>query len=121
MGSRYFTSIIHPFLASKEGNRKERVCAEHLRKYNEALQINDTIRMIDAYNHLENFYTDVKAKKFAVLEDDSEESGGDEDDVNKSLKLDGTDRFLMTLFFGKIHSLNLHVYGYINMVYNKLF
>lgn len=85
--------------ASKEGNRKERVCAEHLRKYNEALQINDTIRMIDAYNHLENFYTDVKAKKFAVLEDDSEESGGDEDDVNKSLKLDGTDRFLMTLFF----------------------
>ncbi|XP_058520546.1 interferon-induced helicase C domain-containing protein 1 isoform X2 [Ochotona princeps] len=85
--------------AAKEGNRKERVCAEHLRKYNEALQINDTIRMIDAYNHLENFYSDVKAKKFAVLEDDSEESGSDEDDLNKSLKLDGTDRFLMTLFF----------------------
>uniref|UniRef100_G3T4S1 Interferon-induced helicase C domain-containing protein 1 n=1 Tax=Loxodonta africana TaxID=9785 RepID=G3T4S1_LOXAF len=71
--------------AAREGNRKDRVCAEHLRKYNEALQINDTIRMIDAYNHLETFYNDEKDKKFAVLK--------------KPLKLHGTDRFLMTLFF----------------------
>ncbi|PNJ28129.1 interferon-induced helicase C domain-containing protein 1 [Pongo pygmaeus] len=93
--------------AAKEGNRKERVCAEHLRKYNEALQINDTIRMIDAYNHLETFYNEEKDKKFAVIEDDSDEGGdheycdGDEDegDVKKPLKLDETDRFLMTLFF----------------------
>ncbi|XP_012296007.1 interferon-induced helicase C domain-containing protein 1 [Aotus nancymaae] len=93
--------------AAKEGNRKDRVCAEHLRKYNEALQINDTIRMIDAYNHLETFYNEEKEKKFAVLEDDSDEGGDDEycdcdeheDDLKKPWKLDKTDRFLMTLFF----------------------
>ncbi|XP_011846389.1 PREDICTED: interferon-induced helicase C domain-containing protein 1 [Mandrillus leucophaeus] len=93
--------------AAKEGNRKDRVCAEHLRKYNEALQINDTIRMIDAYNHLETFYNEEKDKKFAVIEDDSDEGGDDEycdgdedeDDLKKPLKLDETDRFLMTLFF----------------------
>ncbi|XP_059023149.1 interferon-induced helicase C domain-containing protein 1 [Mustela lutreola] len=93
--------------AAREGNRKERVCAEHLRKYNEALQINDTIRTIDAYNHLEAFYNDEKEKKYAVQEDESDESGedgdggGDEDEVDekKPLSLDKTDRFLMDLFF----------------------
>ncbi|XP_032211638.1 interferon-induced helicase C domain-containing protein 1 isoform X2 [Mustela erminea] len=93
--------------AAREGNRKERVCAEHLRKYNEALQINDTIRTIDAYNHLEAFYNDEKEKKYAVQEDESDESGEDgdgggdedEDDEKKPLSLDKTDRFLMDLFF----------------------
>lgn len=91
--------------AAREGNRKDRLCTEHLRKYNEALQINDTIRMIDAYNHLETFYKDEREKKFAVLED-SDESGdnsddGDEDenDGKKPLKMDDTDTFLMDLFF----------------------
>ncbi|XP_006984666.1 interferon-induced helicase C domain-containing protein 1 [Peromyscus maniculatus bairdii] len=92
--------------AAKDGNRKDRVCAEHLRKYNEALQINDTIRMIDAYSHLETFYNDEKAKKFAVLEEneDSEDDASSCDDElkgsgKKSLKLDETDEFLMNLFF----------------------
>ncbi|XP_004835912.1 interferon-induced helicase C domain-containing protein 1 isoform X2 [Heterocephalus glaber] len=93
--------------AAREGNRKVRVCAEHLRKYNEALQINDTIRMIDAYNHLETFYHDENVKKLAVLEDDSDESAsdddcdgdGDEDALKRPVKQDMTDRFLMTLFF----------------------
>uniref|UniRef100_A0A8C9B2G1 Interferon-induced helicase C domain-containing protein 1 n=1 Tax=Phocoena sinus TaxID=42100 RepID=A0A8C9B2G1_PHOSS len=91
--------------AAREGNRKDRVCAEHLRKYNEALQINDTIRMIDAYNHLETFYNDEKEKKFAVLGDDSDESddggedNGDAGDEKKPLKLDETDGFLMSLFW----------------------
>ncbi|XP_057602852.1 interferon-induced helicase C domain-containing protein 1 [Hippopotamus amphibius kiboko] len=89
--------------AAREGNRKDRVCAEHLRKYNEALQINDTIRMIDAYNHLETFYNDEKEKKFAVLGDDSDESGddGDDEDVGdkkKPLMLHETDGFLIALF-----------------------
>uniref|UniRef100_A0A8C2N557 Interferon-induced helicase C domain-containing protein 1 n=1 Tax=Cricetulus griseus TaxID=10029 RepID=A0A8C2N557_CRIGR len=92
--------------AAKSGNRKNRVCAEHLRKYNEALQINDTIRMIDAYSHLETFYSDEKEKKLAVLED-SDESEDDasghaeelKDNVKESLKLDETDEFLMNLFF----------------------
>ncbi|XP_078408403.1 interferon-induced helicase C domain-containing protein 1 [Cetorhinus maximus] len=72
---------------AKEENRKLRVCAEHLRKYNDALMINDTIRMIDAYNYLTDFYKDEKRKK--VPDDD--------EDVPKS-KLDDTDRFLITLF-----------------------
>ncbi|XP_025326833.1 interferon-induced helicase C domain-containing protein 1 [Canis lupus baileyi] len=95
--------------AAREGNRKDRVCAEHLRKYNEALQINDTIRTIDAYNHLEAFYNDETEKKLAVQEGDSDESGEDgdgdgdgdeaEDDEKRPLRLDRTDRFLMELFW----------------------
>ncbi|XP_045686745.1 interferon-induced helicase C domain-containing protein 1 isoform X3 [Phyllostomus hastatus] len=90
--------------AAKEGNRKDRLCAEHLRKYNEALQINDTIRMIDAYNHLETFYNEEIEKKFAVL-DDSNDSDEDENDKKKPLKLDGTDEFLMNLFMDNKHML----------------
>ncbi|NXK13279.1 DHX58 helicase, partial [Herpetotheres cachinnans] len=37
--------------------RKMRVCALHLRKYNDALLINDTVRMIDAFQCLQQFYT----------------------------------------------------------------
>ncbi|XP_049629322.1 interferon-induced helicase C domain-containing protein 1 [Suncus etruscus] len=88
--------------AAKEGNRKKRVCAEHLRKYNEALQINDTIRMIDAYNHLETFYNDEKRKKSAAQEDYSDSDNdvdGNEDYQKKPLILDEADIFLMTLFF----------------------
>ncbi|XP_042555421.1 interferon-induced helicase C domain-containing protein 1 [Dipodomys spectabilis] len=88
--------------AAKEGNRKDRVCAEHLRKYNEALQINDTIRMIDAYKHLESFYTDEKEKKIAAAEEDNDESENDdkqEGNLKKPLKLDATDIFLINLFF----------------------
>ncbi|XP_028928139.1 interferon-induced helicase C domain-containing protein 1 [Ornithorhynchus anatinus] len=75
--------------AAKEENRTERVCAEHLRKYNEALQINDTIRMIDAYNHLKNFYKDEKAKKMAAQEDDEQ----------AALILNKTDKYLIDLFY----------------------
>ncbi|XP_036601310.1 interferon-induced helicase C domain-containing protein 1 [Trichosurus vulpecula] len=86
--------------AAKEGNRKERVCAEHLRKYNEALQINDTIRMIDAYHHLKSFYKDEKEKKIAAQDYDSEEEEEEEDDnKRKPLKLDETDLFLLDLFY----------------------
>ncbi|XP_078084371.1 interferon-induced helicase C domain-containing protein 1 [Mustelus asterias] len=72
---------------AKEENRKLRVCAEHLRKYNDALMINDTIRMIDAYNYLNDFYKDEKRKK----------TKDDEEEIPKS-KLDDTDKFLITLF-----------------------
>nr|XP_048726358.1 interferon-induced helicase C domain-containing protein 1 isoform X2 [Caretta caretta] len=79
--------------AAKEENRKERACAEHLKKYNDALQINDTIRMIDAYNHLNNFYKEEKSKKTTVNEDDSDEP--------VASKLDETDKFLIKLFYAK--------------------
>ncbi|NXP11433.1 IFIH1 protein, partial [Thinocorus orbignyianus] len=80
--------------AAEEEKRKERVCAEHLKKYNDALQINDTIRMVDAYNHLNNFYKEEKSKK-TVLSDD------DDDDEPAVSKQDETDEFLIGLFHAK--------------------
>lgn len=52
-------------------------CARHLRKYNDALLINDTLRMIDAFCSLDEFYSE-KAKK----------------------AFDETDHFLLALFQG---------------------
>ncbi|XP_065607097.1 interferon-induced helicase C domain-containing protein 1 isoform X2 [Cyrtonyx montezumae] len=78
--------------AAKEEKRKERVCAEHLKKYNDALQINDTIRMVDAYNHLNNFYKELKRKKTVWTDDDEEPL------VSKQ---DETEEFLLGLFHAK--------------------
>ena len=50
-------------------------CALHLREYNNALLINDTLRMVDAYKSLNGFY--------AAKEDKA---------------IDRTDRFLIQLF-----------------------
>nr|QGS83880.1 LGP2 [Bostrychus sinensis] len=58
---------------ARESNRVMAQCALHLRQYNDALLINDTLRMIDAYNTLKDFYT------------------------NKT-PIDGTDFFLVGLF-----------------------
>lgn len=52
-------------------------CALHLRQYNDALLINDTLRMKDAYQSLEDFYI----TKF-------------------NSAIDGTDFFLVGLFQG---------------------
>ncbi|XP_042247911.1 probable ATP-dependent RNA helicase DHX58 [Thunnus maccoyii] len=40
----------------KDDNRVLAQCALHLRQYNDALLINDTLRMIDAYRSLKDFY-----------------------------------------------------------------
>ncbi|XP_078588423.1 ATP-dependent RNA helicase DHX58-like [Branchiostoma floridae x Branchiostoma japonicum] len=40
-----------------KSNRCVQTCAEHLRKYNDALVINDTLRMSDAFQYLKEFYT----------------------------------------------------------------
>ncbi|NXL80264.1 IFIH1 protein, partial [Leptocoma aspasia] len=82
--------------AAKEEKRRERVCAEHLKKYNDALQINDTIRMVDAYNHLNNFYKEEKSKKTVRNGDDD-----DDDDEPAVSKQDETDEFLIGLFHAK--------------------
>ncbi|KAM4897618.1 interferon-induced helicase C domain-containing protein 1 isoform 2-T2 [Sylvia borin] len=82
--------------AAKEEKRRERVCAEHLKKYNDALQINDTIRMVDAYNHLNNFYEEEKSKK--TVRSDDDDDGDDEPAVSKQ---DETDEFLIGLFHAK--------------------
>ncbi|XP_069589153.1 interferon-induced helicase C domain-containing protein 1 [Ranitomeya imitator] len=77
--------------AAKEGNRKQHVCALHLKKYNDALQIYDTIRMNDALTHLTKFY-DEETKR-AILLNESEEASSLLD------KIDETDKFLTNLFF----------------------
>ncbi|XP_045890332.1 probable ATP-dependent RNA helicase DHX58 [Micropterus dolomieu] len=59
----------------KESNRLLAQCALHLRQYNDALLINDTLRMTDAYRSLEDFYN----TKF-------------------NTEIDGTDFFLVGLF-----------------------
>nr|XP_014345651.1 PREDICTED: probable ATP-dependent RNA helicase DHX58 [Latimeria chalumnae] len=60
-----------------EFNRMVRVCAVHLRKYNDALLINETVRKIDAFNCLDDFY-----KKEGITK----------------TQLDETDRLLSALF-----------------------
>ncbi|XP_013909575.1 PREDICTED: interferon-induced helicase C domain-containing protein 1 [Thamnophis sirtalis] len=80
--------------AAKEGMRKKRVCAEHLKKYNDALLINDTTRRIDAYNHLKNFYEEERSKKVAMDEDK-------EEDECTASQLDETDTCLIELFYDR--------------------
>uniref|UniRef100_A0A671QUW8 RNA helicase n=1 Tax=Sinocyclocheilus anshuiensis TaxID=1608454 RepID=A0A671QUW8_9TELE len=59
----------------KKENRLIAQCALHLRQYNDALLINDTVRMVDAFRGLDEFYNSRKTKL-----------------------LDGTDLFLQGLF-----------------------
>lgn len=61
----------------KEHNRVWAQCALHLRKYNDALLINDTLRMVDAYRLLKDFYSS-----------------------KVDMEIDGTDFFLMQLYCG---------------------
>ncbi|XP_047427691.1 probable ATP-dependent RNA helicase DHX58 [Mugil cephalus] len=58
-----------------EDNRLLAQCALHLRQYNDALLINDTLRMMDAYRTLEQFYI-----------------------TKNATAIDGTDYFLLGLF-----------------------
>ncbi|XP_071977971.1 interferon-induced helicase C domain-containing protein 1 isoform X2 [Engystomops pustulosus] len=76
--------------AAKEGNRRQHVCALHLKKYNDALQLYDTIRMNDALAHLVKFYNDEKKRALMLNESDG---------AALSDKIDETDRFLTELFY----------------------
>lgn len=72
--------LIHNFCIFESGvseeNRLLAQCALHLRQYNDALLINDTLRMMDAYRSLVKFYT-------------------------TTTEIDGTDLFLTGLFNGR--------------------
>lgn len=70
--------LIHDLRISgiRQDNRLVAECALHLRQYNDALLINDTLRMMDAYRSLEDFYN------------------------KPTTKLDATDYFLEALFQG---------------------
>ena len=74
------TCIICVFIGPgvKEQNRILAQCALHLREYNDALLINDTLRMMDAYRSLEDFY-----------------------DTKTDNSIDETDDFLVGLFQGR--------------------
>ena len=56
MNATHTSSVCLTVLGVREDNRKLAQCALHLRQYNDALFINDTLRMMDAYSSLENFY-----------------------------------------------------------------
>uniref|UniRef100_A0A8C8MH69 RNA helicase n=1 Tax=Oncorhynchus tshawytscha TaxID=74940 RepID=A0A8C8MH69_ONCTS len=73
--------------AAKEENQKVRVCAEHLRQYNEALYLGKTIRMWDAFSFLDKYFDEELKKKVAP------------EDEEAIIKTD-TERFLFTLFKG---------------------
>lgn len=72
-----FFSPGHLPLGVRQSNRTWAQCALHLRQYNDALLINDTLRMIDAFGSLDAFY---------------------QTKINSAI--DGTDRFLLALFQG---------------------
>lgn len=72
--------------AAKEQNQKVRVCAEHLRQYNEALHQSNTIRMSDAFRFLDKYHTEELKTK----------SSADDQQIN----ITDTERFLFTLFKG---------------------
>ncbi|XP_057192473.1 interferon-induced helicase C domain-containing protein 1 isoform X1 [Triplophysa rosa] len=74
--------------AAKEENQKVRVCAEHLRQYNEALHQSNTIRMSDAFCFLDKYHTEELKTKSSS------------DDDNK-ITITDTERFLFTLFKDK--------------------
>ncbi|XP_064177896.1 probable ATP-dependent RNA helicase DHX58 [Anguilla rostrata] len=71
-----------------EKNRMLAQCALHLRQYNDALLINDTVRMEDAFKVLDEFYSSKQASRIG---------------------LDGTDEYLFSLF--REHRFQLEALG----------
>ncbi|KAM9598062.1 ATP-dependent RNA helicase DHX58 isoform 1-T1 [Trichechus inunguis] len=53
--------------AAEAGLQERRVCAIHLRRYNDALLIHDTVRAVDALDALQDFYDRERATKIQVL------------------------------------------------------
>lgn len=74
--------------AAKEENTKVRVCAEHLRQYNEALHQSNTIRMSDAFSFLNKYYIEERKKKF-------------DPDEGEIINITETEEFLFKLFKDK--------------------
>ncbi|XP_073329704.1 interferon-induced helicase C domain-containing protein 1 isoform X2 [Pagrus major] len=71
--------------AATEEDQKVRVCAEHLRQYNEGLNLSNTIRMCDSFSFLNKFYEEEMKKK--TTPDDEEK-----------IQITDTERFLFNLF-----------------------
>uniref|UniRef100_A0A3Q3JZG7 RNA helicase n=2 Tax=Monopterus albus TaxID=43700 RepID=A0A3Q3JZG7_MONAL len=71
--------------AAKEEDQKVRVCAEHLRQYNEGLYLSNTIRMCDALSFLNKYYEEEIKRKTNP-------------DEEHKIQMTETERFLFTLF-----------------------
>ncbi|XP_037343909.2 interferon-induced helicase C domain-containing protein 1 [Pungitius pungitius] len=71
--------------AATEENQKVRVCSEHLRQYNEGLNLSNTIRMRDAFSFLNKYHEEEMKRKTTP----------DEEHV---IKITDTERFLFDLF-----------------------
>uniref|UniRef100_A0A673FTJ6 RNA helicase n=1 Tax=Sinocyclocheilus rhinocerous TaxID=307959 RepID=A0A673FTJ6_9TELE len=71
--------------AAKEENQMVRVCAEHLRQYNEALHQSNTIRMSDAFRFLDKYHNEELKTKSSP-------------DEEGTITITDTERFLFTLF-----------------------
>uniref|UniRef100_A0A8C1P154 RNA helicase n=1 Tax=Cyprinus carpio TaxID=7962 RepID=A0A8C1P154_CYPCA len=78
--------------AAKEENQMVRVCAEHLRQYNEALHQSNTIRMSDAFRFLNKYHTEELKTKSSP-------------DEEGTITITDTERFLFTLFKAKLQEL----------------
>ncbi|KAM4608828.1 interferon-induced helicase C domain-containing protein 1 isoform 2-T2 [Polymixia lowei] len=73
--------------AAKEENQKVRVCADHLRQYNEGLQLSNTIRMCDAFSFLNKYQEEEMKRKVAP-------------EAEEPIQITDTERFLFDLFKG---------------------
>ena len=57
-----------PSAAAEAGLQQRRVCALHLRRYNDALLVHDTVRAVDALDSLRDFYDRERTTKTQVLQ-----------------------------------------------------
>nr|XP_046259551.1 interferon-induced helicase C domain-containing protein 1 isoform X2 [Scatophagus argus] len=71
--------------AAAEEDQKVRVCAEHLRQYNEGLNLSNTIRMHDSFNFLNKYHEEEIKKKTTP-------------DEEQTIQITDTERFLFGLF-----------------------
>lgn len=74
-------------IAATEEDQKVRVCAEHLRQYNEGLDLSNTIRMRDSFGFLNKYHEEEMKNKTTP----------DEEQV---IQITDTERFLFNLFKG---------------------
>lgn len=73
--------------AATEEDQKVRVCAKHLRQYNEGLNLSNTIRMCDSFNFLNKYHEEEIKNKTSPDED-------------QAIQITDTERFLFNLFKG---------------------
>lgn len=73
--------------AAQDEDQKVRVCAKHLRQYNDGMKLSNTIRMCDALSLLNKFQEEEMKKKTNP-------------DEEQTIQITDTERFLFNLFKG---------------------